>query len=785
MTNPISDSRNPRRFARAAGGVHETGAGLEHQTVQIALLRKQIFELERRVDAITAGERKARADLLGALGANRDSAREQARLHVDLAARERVVTRIIKQEADLQAEIIELKSTVRVLEADIAAERTRSSKLPGIETALSASHQTITQLTVAAAEHDERLRKLSGKVATRARILGFIAEQLRQDRRRQLGLRAALDATTLQREQDFATERQQAAKRERKAIEAVLAARRDAQRTELKLRAERWQAWTANAPSVQAGPRRRNRLAKFLERILCRLGSPGVALAIARSGLWRKSFQIDARPTARRRTLLAYARSGASSDVAMKALFDQRFYLEMNPSVGGSRRAPLAHYLLHGDREGRSPHPLIDVAGYRAANPHELGSTGLTVLQHFLFFGAAKGLNPHPLFDVRYYVSQLSDPQDLAINPLIHYLRTGWRRGFNPHPLFDNDFYLSRHPDVAEMMMPPLLHYITIGAKEGRDPHPLFFSQWYQAAYADVQTSGHNPLAHFLERGLSERRNPSPFFDTDHYLRRAADAHSVGLDPLQHYLQAGAFQGLSPHRDFDCKDFLVRNPASLNARVTPFEAWIEAGRPAAKSRNAPASADADPTPHRQLMNLIFDSDFYAEQAGHLLAPTDDPLDHYLAAGWRLGLNPSRLFDTAWYLARYPDAMDGELAPLLHFVINGHHGLHDPHPLFDSRWYAERYPDVADTGEIPLVHYLNFGAREGRSPGPLFDAAAYERSYPDVVTGAQGALMHFLTRWPLDNRAMSFDSIAAESPHGADVAEWVAGIANGLVRSVRT
>lgn len=39
-------------------------------------------------------------------------------------------------------------------------------------------------------------------------------------------------------------------------------------------------------------------------------------------------------------------------------------------------------------------------------------------------------------------------------------------------------------------------------------------------------------------------------------------------------------------------------------------------------------------------------------------------------------------------------------------------------LFDTTWYLQRYPDVATAGVDPLQHYLQFGRREGRYPCAL-------------------------------------------------------------------
>lgn len=792
MTNQPSEQQPTRPLVFPLGGQREIGG--DH-VVQAIFLRRQVSELERRLDALGASERKVRDDLLAAIGSSQMSTREQARLHEELAEGARAVSQAVTREATLHAELASLRFKLRLLEADLSAAQTQTARLPAVELALN-------EALAEAERANVRLAKVTDYARQRARIFGHLAEQIRQDRNRQLILRAALDAstgsaTTLL-EQKLAAQqtvnhrlRERTAASDEALVNAALAARANAQQAEQKLRNERWQLWLSTTQPQRRAPKRRSRATRLLEKILSRLGPLGGAAALERSGLWSGEFQTDNRPSARRTTALAYVRARGTADTPVKALFDQHYYLEKNPSVAALGQAPLLHYLVHGDRENRWPHPLVDVAYYRKTNPHEIGSTSLTVLQHFLFIGAAKGLNPHPLFDVRFYVSQLSDQNDLAVNPLVHYLRTGWRRGLNPHPLFDNDRYLAQYPEVADMMIAPLLHYVTLGAKEGRDPHALFFGHWYQAAYPDVLTSGQIPLTHFIQRGLTERRNPNPFFDADHYLHNAFDAYSAGHDPLRHYIEVGAARGISPNRDFDCASFLAANPAAITGAGTPLEAWINAGCPptASSHTSEPESASeiaVSVEDHRPLLEQLFDIAYYREQTLNLLPSDQSPLDHYLSGGWRLGLNPHRLFDTAWYIARHPEALDAGAPPLLHFAINGARELHDPHPLFDSRWYIERYPDVGASGEIPLVHFLRTGAAEGRSPGPLFDAEVYRKTYPDIVeAGVQNALLHFLVHWPLDHRSKAFDSPAAEAPQGVDIAEWVAGMADSLVEISRS
>lgn len=185
-------------------------------------------------------------------------------------------------------------------------------------------------------------------------------------------------------------------------------------------------------------------------------------------------------------------------------LFDVAWYLQQNPDVLAAGVDPFHHYLNHGWREERDPHPLFDTAFYLASNPDV----------------AAGGKNP-----------------------VLHFLSIGWKDGRDPHPLFDTSFYLESNPDVAASGENPLLHFLTIGWKDGRDPHPLFDTSYYLEQNMSVKTAGMNPLVHYLQFGSDEYLNPNPDFDTAWYLSKHEDVLRAGMHPLVHYARYGKAEG--------------------------------------------------------------------------------------------------------------------------------------------------------------------------------------------------------------------------------------------------
>lgn len=63
-------------------------------------------------------------------------------------------------------------------------------------------------------------------------------------------------------------------------------------------------------------------------------------------------------------------------------------------------------------------------------------------------------------------------------------------------------------------------------------------------------------------------------------------------------------------------------------------------------------------------------------------------------------------------------------------------------LFDSDWYLQRYPDVAKWNGDPAWHYAVTGWRENRDPSARFSTAGYFRLNPDVKAANRNPLVHY-------------------------------------------
>nr|WP_246429706.1 methyltransferase domain-containing protein [Prosthecomicrobium pneumaticum] len=200
----------------------------------------------------------------------------------------------------------------------------------------------------------------------------------------------------------------------------------------------------------------------------------------------------------------AYATAPDRARLSPHPILLPDYYLALRPDVAAAGIEPLQHFIMHGEGEHRSPHPLVDI-GWMIAQ-REAFADDPQWLQHYLRDPDLFEIAPHPLFDPLHYRAQARDPAEAEINPLVHYLVHGWRAGRSPHPAFDGDWYLAVNPDVLAAGENPLVHFLRHGAAEGRNPNPVFDIAAYRRLYPDVPGADAEPFLHFLQHGRFEGR---------------------------------------------------------------------------------------------------------------------------------------------------------------------------------------------------------------------------------------------------------------------------------------
>jgi len=251
--------------------------------------------------------------------------------------------------------------------------------------------------------------------------------------------------------------------------------------------------------------------------------------------------------------------------------------------------------------------------------------------------------------------------------------------------LFDETWYLSKYSGAGKGPSDALSHFLDHG-KKGFDPGPEFSSTFYLSTYPDVANEGVNPLVHYVRYGKKEGRYyseahryqesvrliaSSALFDGDWYIERYPEVKKSELSPVLHYLKYSN-KGFDPGPNFSSEFYISTYPDVLESRLNPLVHYLRYGKKEGR--------------------------YYSES-------------HRCQESVRL-IASSALFDSDWYIERYPEVKKSELSPILHYLKYSNKGF-DPGPNFSSEFYLSTYPDVLESRLNPLVHYLRFGCKEGR------------------------------------------------------------------------
>lgn len=129
-------------------------------------------------------------------------------------------------------------------------------------------------------------------------------------------------------------------------------------------------------------------------------------------------------------------------------------------------------------------------------------------------------------------------------------------------------------------------------------------------------------------------------------------------------------------------------------------------------------------------------------------------------------NIRNLFQKQWYRDVY-----GLRGPrwllLLHYLLIGASKGYDPNPLFDTDWYLDRYPEVAAEVLNPLDHFQRWGSQQGRMPSPLFNTRFYRSQYKHIMNEDEDVLSHYFrvgrNRDYSPNKLMLMQSVENFSP----------------------
>ncbi len=343
-------------------------------------------------------------------------------------------------------------------------------------------------------------------------------------------------------------------------------------------------------------------------------------------------------------------------------IFDPGYYLSTYPDVLEAGVHPLVHYVEHGSKELRNPHPLFNAAYCMAQlRQHSLVKSGHPLID-YLALPLPEPVQPHPLFDPSFYSAMYPEVAPAQINMFAHYLKYGAKQGRSPHALFDGGFYLETHPHLRDESINALAHYLLVGSAANHDPHPLFDVDYYRERHGALIAPGTDPLEDFVLNGQDGSRDPHPLFNAAFYCKANRARLPAGINPLAHYMTVGFKEGFK-------------------------------------------------------LGSIFDDVAYLNKYNELRDAGMNPLHHYVLHGSKERRIPNPLFDEGYYLGTYPEVAATGLLGIQHYLKHGAAKGYNPGPDFDTQFYLSHSPEIATLGLNPLAHYTSSGKAEGRKPKP--------------------------------------------------------------------
>ena len=181
----------------------------------------------------------------------------------------------------------------------------------------------------------------------------------------------------------------------------------------------------------------------------------------------------------------------------LSPLFDVDFYTSALAARGQTLDglAPADHYWRRGEAARVPPHPLFD-PGFYAEHNLDVVAAGVNLLQHYLDNGHREGRDPHPLVDLKLLKSQLAP--DFFGDPLTAYLLS---KGplLRPHRHVDPAYIAAQQRRLDPRDERPALLFYLASDPDAINPSAEFDGAGYRLLYPDAR--GVNPLIHFVRYG--------------------------------------------------------------------------------------------------------------------------------------------------------------------------------------------------------------------------------------------------------------------------------------------
>jgi glycosyltransferase involved in cell wall biosynthesis len=163
---------------------------------------------------------------------------------------------------------------------------------------------------------------------------------------------------------------------------------------------------------------------------------------ILRSGLFDTAWFCGAYGADTDTALREWCATGWRTGQQPNLYFDTNWYLSYYKDVAREGINPLAHYIQHGEFEGRRPSLLFEPVWYKETYGLPDGEI---CLAHYLRERLTGLVSPNADFDSSFYLDTYADVAAAGLDAFAHFMERGFREDRRPSADFDTAFYRSRY----------------------------------------------------------------------------------------------------------------------------------------------------------------------------------------------------------------------------------------------------------------------------------------------------------------------------------------------------
>jgi glycosyltransferase involved in cell wall biosynthesis len=183
----------------------------------------------------------------------------------------------------------------------------------------------------------------------------------------------------------------------------------------------------------------------------------------------------------------------------------------------------------------------------------------------------------------------------------------------------------------------------------------------------------------------------------------------------------------------------------------------------------PASGRIEPTVLKERIRhgRLFDAAWYVAKYKVPSADYETLLEDFTSAGINLGREPNALFNSGFYRERYLSSIAE--APFEHYIRVGIDLDYAPNPLVEPSWVKKQLTKLALTDGV-LSALLHKCAPLSIDPHPCFSVRFYLQRYPEILMRRAHPLIHYLNNGWAEKRC----------PHPLFWPEWFEQASDGAV-----